>query len=1046
VKSVYHYRNWTAADCSHMATAFTVAKIVKLRLLRIAVLFILATWLCCGASFAESFERTIGQFQHTGWGAKDGAPSNIRALAQTNDGYLWLGTNDGLYRFDGVSFERYEPRSGGPFPGRGVLCLLAVPNGDLWIGFWLGSISVLSHGHVTSFTAKDGVPSSPIVSFAQDTGGTMWAATLSGLIRLEGGRWKIVGREWGYPGTLAAAVFVDRHGTLWVATENTIVFLPPGAKQFQPTGIHVGQVPQIAEAPNGKLWMAETTRSVRPLPLGNHLPPSDDAEIRVGSIGILFDRDGALWATTIGDGIRRFQHIEHLSGKPGRFSSAVESYTAKDGLTDDFSESVLQDHEGNIWVGSRNGLDRFRESPFVPVRLPVPARELNLAAGNEGELWVRGTNLSVRIDGNHADEIADALGSQTETVHTTCRDPGGSIWWIEKSALRRVTEHQVTLIPVPDELHGGLLGVVCTSDRDGALWLAYEGKGLFYVMGNAWKRVETPPEVAKQRPLVAFTDDLGRLWFGYSSGALIRIEHGLIKIIWPAGHSPLGAVRSIQGRMGHIWIGGEKGFGFFDGSGFHSVFPSDGSSFDPIVGIQETGDGSLWLAEIPGVIHIGASAVTNLLSRSSDRVAYDFFDSLDGVPGKFHDSNAAEIQGTDGRLWFGASDGIAWLDPTSVPRNLLFPQVSILSFTADKKAYPFWTSVTLPARSKELQIRFTALSLSVPEKVRFRYRLEGFDSDWQDAGTRREAFFTNLGPGKYRFHVIACNNDSVWNEAGATIEFRITPAWYQPVWFGLACVAAFALLLWTLYQLRLRQLARQFNVRLEERVGERTRIARELHDTLLQNLHGLMFQFQAASNLVEKRPEDAKKTLDSAIDGTEKAIAESQDAIRELRSEQMAGNNLGELLTRMANELSSSQCANPSPPAFSIIEEGEAQVLHPSVQDEVYRIAREVIRNAFQHAEAHRIEIEIRYDPQTFRLRVRDDGKGIERQVLGKGRRAGHWGLPGIYERAQRIGAKLDLWSEAGAGTEIQVTFPAHLAYETPRSSFRLRLFRRAKR
>ena len=304
--------------------------------------------LACSYSAAFDSDRTIAQFAHTAWGAKDGAPSPVTALAQTPDGYLWLGGPDGLYRFDGVVFERYHPQSGGPFPVRGVNSLLALPNGDLWIGFSSGGVSLLRNGNATNYGVREGVPNGVIWSLAQDREGTIWAATDSGLLRLEGSRWKDVGEDWNFPGKSAVTIFLDRQGALWVSTEDTLVFLPPGARRFQPTGIRVGQVTQIAQAANGKLWMAETSRSVRPIPLFDKRQPPDETEVGVGSGGILFDNDGALWITSIGDGLRRSPAPELLKGRIKEFSTAVESFTTKDGLSDDYVRKILRDREGNI--------------------------------------------------------------------------------------------------------------------------------------------------------------------------------------------------------------------------------------------------------------------------------------------------------------------------------------------------------------------------------------------------------------------------------------------------------------------------------------------------------------------------------------------------------------------------------------------------------------------------------------------------------------------------------------------------------------------------
>jgi streptogramin lyase len=359
--------------------------------------------LACSCSAAFNSDRTIAQFAHTAWGAKDGAPSVVTALAQSADGYLWLGSPDGLYRFDGVVFERYQPQSGAPFPARRVSSLLALPNGDLWIGFRLGGVSLLRNGNVTNYTTRNGVPEGLVWGFAQDREGTLWVATNSALARLEGNRWKNVGKDWSFPGKSALTIFLDRQGILWVATENALVFLPPGARRFQPTGIQVGQVTKIVQAASGKLWMAETTRSVRPIPLSDKRRPSDDTEVLVGSQGILFDKDGALWITSLGDGLRRAPAPELLGGRIKEFSTAVESFTTRHGLSDDVVRAILQDREGNVWVGTNNGLDRFRKTNLVPVVLPFRPDYAVLAAGDAGDAWVRNLAFMVRVHGDHVD-------------------------------------------------------------------------------------------------------------------------------------------------------------------------------------------------------------------------------------------------------------------------------------------------------------------------------------------------------------------------------------------------------------------------------------------------------------------------------------------------------------------------------------------------------------------------------------------------------------------------------------------------------------------
>jgi signal transduction histidine kinase len=413
-------------------------------------------------------------------------------------------------------------------------------------------------------------------------------------------------------------------------------------------------------------------------------------------------------------------------------------------------------------------------------------------------------------------------------------------------------------------------------------------------------------------------------------------------------------------------------------------------------------------------------------------VHFRILDSLDGVrPGQAPFDAAA--RSPDGRLWFVNGYALQMVHPAHLFRNTIPPPVHIEEIIAHRRSYAPGSNLSLPPVPRDLEIDYTALSFMAPQKVRFRYKLEGHDVNWQEPGTRRQAFYSDLPPRRYRFHVIACNNDGVWNEAGATLDFRVMPAWYQTIWFRISCVGGFVLLLWALYRLRLQQLQRQFNMTLEARVGERTRIARELHDTLLQSLHGLMFRFQAARNMLPGRPEQAMQDLDGAIARTEQAIAESRGAIRDLRSEPVAQSDLAELLTAMGQELAAFEGANRDGPVFRVIVEGERRSLCPLLHEEVYGIARELLRNAFQHAGARQIEAEIRYEDHLFRLRVRDDGKGMDPKVLEAGGRAGHWGLPGVRERAQKIGARLDFWTEAGAGTEVQLTVPAAAAYENSR-------------
>ncbi|MGA8163268.1 MAG: histidine kinase, partial [Acidobacteriaceae bacterium] len=367
----------------------------------------------------------------------------------------------------------------------------------------------------------------------------------------------------------------------------------------------------------------------------------------------------------------------------------------------------------------------------------------------------------------------------------------------------------------------------------------------------------------------------------------------------------------------------------------------------------------------------------------------------------------------------------------------------IQSIVGDGKTYLRWTDLKLPAETRNVEINYSAVTLTDPRSVHFRYRLAGVDSQWQDAGTRRTAYYTSLHPGKFTFDVMSGNEAGVWDPDAAVVNFTIPALWFDAAWFRIFCIVAFVLMLWTLYRLRLRQLERRLTLALGARLDERTRIARELHDTLLQSFHGLMFRFQAARNLLPQKTETAIRILDEAISATEQAIVEGRDAIRDLRPEPGDRRELAELLTASAQGFAEPQGVNGRAPDFRVIVEGKPRPLSPALQGEVYRIGREVILNAFRHALASRIEAEILYDQDQLRLRIRDDGKGISPADLEASGRPGHWGLPGIRERARRIGAQLKFWSESGAGTEVELIVPAAAAYEKQRGGRGFRLFRR---
>ena len=375
-------------------------------------------------------------------------------------------------------------------------------------------------------------------------------------------------------------------------------------------------------------------------------------------------------------------------------------------------------------------------------------------------------------------------------------------------------------------------------------------------------------------------------------------------------------------------------------------------------------------------------------------------------------------------MWFETGVSIQMLDPDRLYENPLPPPVHIEDVIADRKTYSPQNRLHLPALTRDLEIDYTALSFVVPQKVHFQYKLEGYDRDWQDAGTRRQAFYSNLAPRNYTFRVKACNNSGVWNEAGARLDLNIAPAYYQTRWFLALCIVATSAALYLVYLFRLKHATQQVRVGLETRLAERERIARDLHDTLLQGVQGLILKVHAGLRQIPTEL-PGRQTIEKALDYGDQVVAEGRDRVRSLRS--TAGlSDLSSAFQRVADEMRHASSAS-----VKTVVEGTKRELHPVVLEESYSIGREALVNALSHSEGQHVEVEITYDPKQFRLRVRDDGRGIEPKILEKGSREGHWGLPGMRERAQRIGGQLEFWSQPATGTEVRLTVPAKTAYRS---------------
>ncbi|HEY2470468.1 MAG TPA: two-component regulator propeller domain-containing protein [Terracidiphilus sp.] len=1026
-----------------MRTSLTeAAKLNYLLSIPLCLLLLLAGESC----LAVDPNKQMTQYAHTAWRIQDGFFNGVpTAIAQTKDGYLWIGTPAGLLRFDGVRFVPWKPTSGKELSSSHISALLGARDGSLWIGTDSG-LSHLVDGKLIQYPERPG----GVASIVQRADGDIWFSHIQP-IETAWGMCKVTGAQTQcyYGKNNGVPLVEDGSGFLWTGYGATLkrwkaglstTYAEHGLRLVGATGIAY-----LALARDGSMWVGMTSSGhgagLQQFTNGAWKPfiaqLFDSSTLTLTALWL--DRENTLWVGTASQGLYRIR---------GR---RVDHFGSSDGLSSDsVSETGLyEDREGNMWVATSHGLDCFSDLPVTTytIREGLPSGEVDsVLVSRDGTIW-SGTPKSLVAFRQERTPLIEAHRAPGNQVTSLLKDHAGQLWVGVDDFLTIYKNGTFRRIDKPDGKPIGFV-VGMTEDLDHNIWAETTGSPKTLLRIQDFKIQERLP--APQMPAARriAPDPGGGIWLGLIQGNLARYKNDKLEI-FRFRHS---AVPGIDTEVNQLLVTsddavlGATHFGViaWRNGTQQTLTVRNGLPCDGVDALVFDNQGDLWLYLQCGLVEVSKEEIQKWWQKPDTIVHFRMLDSRDGVrPGQA--SFDAAARSPDGRLWFVNGYELQVVDPAHLYMNSIPPPVHIEEIIADRRSYAVARNLSLPPITRDLEIDYTALSFMAPQKVRFRYKLDGHDTEWQEPGARRQAFYNDLRPRKYKFRVIACNNDGVWNEDGATLDFRVAPAWYQTIWFRASCVGGLVLLLWALYQLRLQQLQRQFNMTLEARVGERTRIARELHDTLLQSFHGLMFRFQAARNMLPGRPEQAMQAFDGAIARTEQAMAESRDAIQDLRPEPVAQSDLAELLTAMGQELASFEDANRDGPVFRVIVEGKRRRLSPTLQAEVYSIARELLRNAFQHASAHRIEAEIRYEDHLFRLRVRDDGGGMDPKVLEAGGRAGHWGLPGVRERAQTLGARLDFWSEAGAGTEVQMAVPAAVAYDKSRDGAGFRLFRKAR-
>jgi signal transduction histidine kinase/ligand-binding sensor domain-containing protein len=986
------------------------------------LLLLLASLLSHTPAHAQAEASRFGAFRHDRWMNYEGAPTVVNAMAQTPDGWIWLAAAEGLFRFDGLTFEQISGPVGSPIEHANAWSLLVTKSGELWVGFGQpGGVAVYRHGRLEEVP----MPQRPtsVRSLAQTADGAIWASTDPAdsprlrLFRWAAGRWdQKADAHLGLGAGIIWGLCATGDGSLWVSLLDypRLWFsrLRAGGRSFEITPYRDTETYRCHVDAKGQLWfLNKPGMRLSAIIDGKERVPAPDLtaaiKSRISRIG--FDSAGGFWASTSADGL---YYLPGASNASRITRAETQHFTAADGLSSDVLWGMFVDRQDNVWLGSELGFDRFRRSSVIQQpSLPIaPIASWGMSQARDG-IYVD-TNYGVyRVAPGPLRRISNAEpGGQ-------CPARANGIWIIyPDKRIVHVDGGEKEAFPVPPNV---TLTSACAEDRLGRLWVGTFDGELRWHDDRGW---HTPgravPKVFLWDLVPTQSGDIAYM----TPTDLVRLI-GTKFVVTPLARWKPGTLTSLSAGTRDLFVSGSDALlRIRDGH----VARIDWRRFPWIAklrGLVQTPRGETWLMTNQFISRVKTTDLDRAFDDPSAPLERTFFDQRDGM-GQAQNATYRGPQVTtsaDGKIWQVNRYGVSYIDAPKLSPDVRAPPIVLRWLSSAGKSYRDPTSLVLPPGTRAFDIAYTTLSYAYPERVRFRYRLEGIDEDWVDAGSRRLASYTNLGAGHYRFHVIVSENQSVWTNPGATLDVEIKPTFIQSWPFKLLCTAAVLGLLWLAYSLRLRAVASHIRMRMSERVAERERIARDLHDTLLQSVQALTLRMQLA---VDDMPEKAgaRPGLEKAIDQAEQVIAEGRDRVRDLRPPTESAP-----VERVISDLVARQTFDPAV-VISIATYGAPRELDPPVLDEVTRIAGEAIFNIWRHAGAGRVTIEIKYEA-SFRLRLADDGRGINPEILQDGVKSGHFGLSGMRERAHALRGDLSIACPPDGGTEVVLTIPGAIAY-----------------
>jgi signal transduction histidine kinase/ligand-binding sensor domain-containing protein len=969
-------------------------------------------------------DRRISQYAHTAWRVQDGAFSGTpNAIAQTRDGYLWIGTDGGLLRFDGVRFVPWNPPSRRVFDLR-IYSLLGAHDGTLWIGTGSGPVH---------WTGDDWVEfpgtGARINSFVEDRDRSVWMSRSrvqdrSGpLCHIVSNAINCYANRDGIPVPYAGPLAIDAHGYMWMGSASTLSRWKRGSyTAYVPKGLERAEnltgVNGLAVARDDSVWVG-IQRAGAGLGLQRFVQEQwrpfitkdfDGSKLEVTTL--FLDREDSLWIGTAKDGVYRIHN------------NAVDHFHRADGLSGDSVNCFFQDAEGTLWVATSRGIDSFHDlriTTFSTAEGLTSDRAGAIAAAPDGTIWIANSGALDSIRGGRVFSIRPENGLPGTRVTALLEDHTGKLWVGIDNGLWTYERDHFSPVTASGKPIGTTIAMA--EDANGNVWAAVAANPskLVRIQGN--RVIEEVPSTRVHGDLVS---DRTGVWTSLSNGDLGRYQDGRLAAYPMKTSADMGGIVSVYLDVdGGLWGVTETGLVRRQNGQVKSLGVENGYGNQSTYALIVDGEGSLWAYTSTGLLRITRQELNRWWKSPDATIEISRFDVFDGAQPAAASFRPRVTRSPDGQLWFANDNVVQVIDPYHIRTNSVPPPVQIGEIIADRKTYSVGRGLRLPALTRDLEVDYAGLSFVAPQKISFRYLLEGRDKSWQDVGSRRQALYSDLSPGKYRFRVIAANADGVWNESGAAVEFTILPAFYQTQWFRALSVIAGLSLVWLIYRLRLRQVGNTLKERFEERIAERTRLARELHDTLLQTLQGSKL-FADTSLSGPPDPTRMRDTIVSLSGWLERAMTEVRASLNSLRTAPLQREDLTDLLRRVAEDCRQGAAIQLDFVTLGLMDHSEPE-MDPIAREEIYRIGYEAILNACRHSQANRLEVKLSYLPD-FCLSIRDNGKGVDPGIAAGGK-DGHFGLQGMRERAVRINGVLTITSEVGAGTTIDLLVPAKIAF-----------------